>query len=835
MTKFAKPLGIIAALCALAFAAPSAAQIPSDYYDTVDDTNATTLRSTLATRLRNGFDNVGYSNSWEPIKRVWEDPLNSTRVILIYTGDSRPDADQCGGACENGSYLTGEWSREHIWPQSTFNSTEPMRSDLHALFPCDQDLNNRRGNKPFNDVSANQLPLPANGCEDNSQYFEPRPADRGDVARALLYMDVRYAGTFGEPDLVLNDSPGASGSFQMGILSTLLRWHCEDPPDAFEISRNNQIYSEQGNANPFVDHPEWVGILWGFGGGTDGDTLTVTPSNASTASMTPGSEAPFIRIAASASTNEWVLQALDVTQTGTIADAQVSAVRLYNDADNSGTVTVGDALLGTTTLSGGTGTIVSNGFSIGTTTANLLVTAQVTGGATVGSTVQLRLDANSLEHSPCGGADTDPTFAAFTSGATNVISGGGGPAGSVIISEIMYNPDSSEAAPVKTEWIELYNTGGTPITLTDARIADDDGQTGQFTVTLAGNEAVIVAPVEVLDAEFRAAWPGSYQIIRVANWGTGGLGNLTNSPPEPLTLRDAADQILDAVTYDDASPWPVLSPDGPSIYVLPALLTGTDNDNGASWTASVAGTDGAVADAGPAPFGGIDIGSPGTVTNSGSGPTGIPVIGVCTNAIEDIPGNLVLSFTDSDDAAANTFTVTSSAASAGTLGATGTVAKVGTGAYTATFTYTPAPDEFGAESFTVSINDGVNPAEVGTVNFTVEPLNDAPTITAISDQAITIGGTTGALAFTVGDIDSDVNGIVPSAEVEDPLLLPPDTISFGGTGASRTVEIVGAPGLSGISEVTIYVEDEEGGIEATTFTVTVTGLTSTGDSWILYQ
>lgn len=834
MRRPGRPLNIIAALLALAIAAPAAAQIPPGYYDSVDDTNATTLRATLATRLRTGFDNVGYSNSWAPIKRVWQDPLNSNNVILIYTGDSRPKADQCGGACEDGSYLTGAWSREHIWPQSSFNSTEPMRSDLHALFPCDQDLNNRRGNKPFNDVATNQLPLPANGCEDNSQFFEPRPADRGDVARALLYMDVRYEGTFGEPNLVLNDAPGSSGSFQMGILSTLLRWHCEDPPDAFEIARNNRVYNEQGNANPFIDNPHWVGILYGFGNGTDGDTLTVTPSNASTATMTPGSEAPFLRIAATASSNEWVLQALDITQTGTIADAQVSAIRLYNDADNSGTVTPGDVLLGTTTLSGGTGTIVSNGFSIGPTTTRLLVTARITGGATVGSTVQLRLDANSMEHSPCGGADIDPTFAAFTSGATNVISGGG-PPGSVIISEIMYNPDSSEAAPVKTEWIELYNTGATPITLTDARIVDDDGQTGQFTVTLAGNEAVVIAPAEVLESEFRAAWPGSYQLIRVTGWGSGGLNNLTNSPPEPVTLRDASGQILDAVTYDDVAPWPVLSPDGPSIYVLPAFLNSIDNDNGANWAASVVGVDGAVADVGPAPFNGIDIGSPGTVVSSGGGPTGVPVIGVCSNAIEDTPGNLVLSFTDSDDAAANTFTVTSSAVTAGTLGTSGVVAKVGTGAYTATFTYVPAPDQFGNESFQVSIDDGVNPAVVGTVNFTVEPVNDAPTITPIGDQTIAIGGSTGALPFTVGDIDSDVNAIVLSAQVEDPLLLPPDDIVFGGAGASRTVTVAGAPGLSGVSEVTIYVEDAEGGVEATSFTVTVVGLTSAGDSWILYQ
>jgi endonuclease I len=95
---------------------------------------------------------------------------------------------------------------------------------------------------------------------------------RGDVARAILYMDVRYeGGTHGitgvaEPDLIVtNDTgliaAGATGSNEsvayMGLRSVLLEWHLADPPDDMERRRNDVVYSYQGNRNPFIDHPEW--------------------------------------------------------------------------------------------------------------------------------------------------------------------------------------------------------------------------------------------------------------------------------------------------------------------------------------------------------------------------------------------------------------------------------------------------------------------------------------------------------------------------------------------------------------------------------------------------
>lgn len=97
------------------------------------------------------------------------------------------------------------------------------------------------------------------------------------MARAVFYVDVRYEGGkhgatgFAEPDLILTDdealisagNTGVNGAVaHMGILSDLLEWHAQDPPDKKERRRNDVVFRYQGNRNPFIDHPEWVAIVF---------------------------------------------------------------------------------------------------------------------------------------------------------------------------------------------------------------------------------------------------------------------------------------------------------------------------------------------------------------------------------------------------------------------------------------------------------------------------------------------------------------------------------------------------------------------------------------------
>ena len=76
------------------------------------------------------------------------------------------------------------------------------------------------------------------------------------MARGVLYMEIRYNGLE-----VVNGFPDING--QLGDLATLLEWHRNDPPDDFEMNRNNIVYNWQRNRNPFIDQPDLVEYIWG--------------------------------------------------------------------------------------------------------------------------------------------------------------------------------------------------------------------------------------------------------------------------------------------------------------------------------------------------------------------------------------------------------------------------------------------------------------------------------------------------------------------------------------------------------------------------------------------
>jgi len=98
-----------------------------------------------------------------------------------------------------------------------------------------------------------------------SATWEPPDAAKGDIARALLYLTIRYTGdAASEPRLTVADATNliVAGSTFMGRYSTLLKWHFADPVSAAEQARNDGVYAYQTNRNPFVDNPEWVAVAF---------------------------------------------------------------------------------------------------------------------------------------------------------------------------------------------------------------------------------------------------------------------------------------------------------------------------------------------------------------------------------------------------------------------------------------------------------------------------------------------------------------------------------------------------------------------------------------------
>jgi endonuclease I len=154
------------------------------------------------------------------------------------------------------------FNKEHIWAQSHgIDASGPAYSDLHHIRACNSTMNSTRGDKDFDNRQNISGVTEVNGCWYTSKAWEPPDAAKGDVARAVLYMDVRYENKYnGKVDLETVDSIGTStDGNQLGKLSTLIAWNELDPPDDFERRRNELIYTTyQYNRNPFIDHPTWV-------------------------------------------------------------------------------------------------------------------------------------------------------------------------------------------------------------------------------------------------------------------------------------------------------------------------------------------------------------------------------------------------------------------------------------------------------------------------------------------------------------------------------------------------------------------------------------------------
>ncbi|QVK17428.1 endonuclease [Mycoplasmatota bacterium] len=196
------------------------------------------------------YDEVKYA-----LRDTDEDPNNSNNVILLYTGRSQAKSTFGGDR--------DDWNREHVWAKShgDFGKSMGPGTDLHHLRPTDASVNSTRGNKDF-DYGGN-YDKECKQCKTDSDSWEPSDNVKGDVARMIFYMAVRYEGEHGEVDLELNDHVNNGSRPYMGRLSVLLEWNRLDPVDEFEMNRNNVIYEDyQGNRNPFIDHPEWAELIW---------------------------------------------------------------------------------------------------------------------------------------------------------------------------------------------------------------------------------------------------------------------------------------------------------------------------------------------------------------------------------------------------------------------------------------------------------------------------------------------------------------------------------------------------------------------------------------------
>lgn len=220
---------------------------PTGYYDSITPgLTGDALRQALTARV-SGHTIISYSNAQYTLDDADADPNISGNILTVY------DRISVSGTWDAGS----TWNKEHIWPQSSYDEKGPMVSDLHHLRGAIPRTNGDRSNNYFNIIDGHNLGTWLLG---NNRFF-PGDADKGDVARMLMYMAVRY---YAENLRLVKDDFGttARNARLIGDIDILLTWHQQDPVDAFEINRNNVIYGVQNNRNPFIDRPDLFEAVW---------------------------------------------------------------------------------------------------------------------------------------------------------------------------------------------------------------------------------------------------------------------------------------------------------------------------------------------------------------------------------------------------------------------------------------------------------------------------------------------------------------------------------------------------------------------------------------------
>jgi len=223
------------------------------YYNGTEGLNGEELQKSLH-QIIDGHQTFSYYSSKFILAYSDADPNNPDNIIQVYTGRSHPNDDYGS----SGDYL----NREHVWAKSHggFNEWEPMYNDVHNLKPSDASVNQSKGNKDF-DEGGSRHPE-ATGCYYTSSTWEPRDEVKGDIARIIFYMSVRYEGDNDEIDLEVVNQINTYPDPEHGKLNTLLEWNLLDPPDEFEMNRNNVIAAYQKNRNPFIDDPDFAELIW---------------------------------------------------------------------------------------------------------------------------------------------------------------------------------------------------------------------------------------------------------------------------------------------------------------------------------------------------------------------------------------------------------------------------------------------------------------------------------------------------------------------------------------------------------------------------------------------
>ncbi len=288
---------------------------PAGYYNGATGLTCQNLKTALSNIITTGQISLSYSTI-DDIQMPIVDTIRSDNGLssiiwdiysnnptgpepFTFTSAQNPNGGFCVGGATPG--VEGVcWNKEHTFPRSWFKLSgssyqQPTEADLFVVRPTDSKINSNRGNIPYSTTGSSTYqfpipgafpvyPMPPNPVLDKigpsnfpgvtaAASFEPYNAFKGDLARGYFYVLTRYQSNISNW-VSLNGATGLSivadgatngglyPSFQLSYLTMMYNWHNLDPVDAKEINRNDLIFTQQNNRNPYIDHPEYVALVW---------------------------------------------------------------------------------------------------------------------------------------------------------------------------------------------------------------------------------------------------------------------------------------------------------------------------------------------------------------------------------------------------------------------------------------------------------------------------------------------------------------------------------------------------------------------------------------------
>lgn len=232
------------------------------FYRSLETLTAPKLHQALNLFSRQGQRHLPYSCLWQVLAQTDRHPVQKNAVQTIYSQKAIKIRNK-----DYGQDNPNSWNREHIWPKAKYfkRRVQWAFSDAHHIRAADKSINADRSSLDFATLgNKGRQHSECSQCRFNRDAWQAPANVRGDIARMLFYMAVRYDGDAQSktPDLILSQHQSKNFQAKFGRLCELLDWHQQDPVSADERQRNDQVQRWQGNRNPFIDHPRFAQRLF---------------------------------------------------------------------------------------------------------------------------------------------------------------------------------------------------------------------------------------------------------------------------------------------------------------------------------------------------------------------------------------------------------------------------------------------------------------------------------------------------------------------------------------------------------------------------------------------